>query len=48
VHAASIVARMTGSLTPAEQTELARLCTKLREGAPSRRPVDGTVGSATS
>jgi DNA-binding MarR family transcriptional regulator len=34
VHAASIVARVTGSLTSAEQAELARLCTKLREGAP--------------
>jgi DNA-binding MarR family transcriptional regulator len=30
VHAGSIVARMTGALTTAEQAELARLCTKLR------------------
>jgi DNA-binding MarR family transcriptional regulator len=37
VHAASIVARVTGSLSSAEQAELARLCTKLREGAPPER-----------
>ena len=35
VHAASITARVTGSLTAAEQAELARLCTKLRLGSPT-------------
>jgi DNA-binding MarR family transcriptional regulator len=34
VHAGSIVARMTGALTAAEQAELARLCTKLRLADP--------------
>ncbi len=49
VHAASIVTRVTGSLTPAEQTELARLCTKLREGAPAPRTgVARTVGSSAT
>ncbi len=36
VHAASIVSRVTGSLSSAEQAELARLCTKLRVGTPAR------------
>ena len=35
VHARSIVTRVTGSLTEAEQAELARLCTKLRLGGPT-------------
>jgi DNA-binding MarR family transcriptional regulator len=34
VHAASIVSRVTGTLTAPEQAELARLCTKLRVGGP--------------
>jgi DNA-binding MarR family transcriptional regulator len=34
VHAGSIVARITHSLSSAEQAELARLCTKLRVAGP--------------
>lgn len=49
VHAASIVTRMTGSLTREEQAELARLCTKLRLAGPTTssaaRGLAGTTAS---
>lgn len=35
VHARSIVARVGSALTPAEQAELSRLCTKLRVAVPA-------------
>ena len=39
VHARSIVARVGSALTPAEQAELGRLCTKLRVAVPTAEGV---------